>query len=236
MVNQVFDRTLTPVLVVEGDSALRTLFTALLTHHGYRVDCVADGAEALPRIERTPYRVLILDLGTAATGAGALRRIAETEPSLLQRTIVTTSMSPRDLARIDCSNAFAVVRKPFDIDDLLMKVHECASRGQSRRPRQPRMSSSQADDDREGHLDRSMLRFASALPILKETFRSSPLSDGEAFLRSELRRVAGELAQVLAQAASSSAGSDRARRYAALGNRALRIAGAEPSMPGERCH
>jgi DNA-binding NtrC family response regulator len=220
------DRSLSRVLVVEDDAALRTLFMALLTRHGYQVECVRDCDEALHRITRAAYAVVILDLVAAAAGADVLRRINEAEPALLQRTIITTGMAARELARLDCSLAFAVVRKPFDIDDLVAKVHACARGRESRRQHRTRVSSRQLEDDREAKLDRSMRRFASALPELNETFLSSPVCDGEAMLRGEMRRLAGELAQTLAAAAAADADRNRARRYALLGQNALRMAGA----------
>jgi DNA-binding NtrC family response regulator len=233
MSQRALDSPSLPILVVERDAALRTLFTALLTREGYRVDCVCDVDDALSRITRTAYAVIVLDVTAADGGTRLLRRLAAAEEDLLRRTIVTTGMTARELARFDSSAAFALVQKPFDISDLVAKVHECANRRESRRPHRAKAKARQLDDEREARLTLSMRRFAAAIPELSETFQSSPVCDGEAMLRGELRRVAGELASVLSAAAAVDTNTDRARRYALLGRNALRVARPRVSAPAD---
>ena len=49
-------------------------------------------------------------------------------PATLQRIIVTTGGSRNDLRKLDSSRVFALIRKPFDIHELLTKIGECSSR------------------------------------------------------------------------------------------------------------
>src|SRR5438477_11821581 len=90
------------ILVVDDDAALRTLFMALLTRHDFRVECVNDGAQALARLARSAYSVMLLDLMMPVTnGVDVMRKLAETKPSMLRRTIVTTSVTEREIAKIN---------------------------------------------------------------------------------------------------------------------------------------
>jgi DNA-binding response OmpR family regulator len=116
-----------PVLVVEDDEGLQTLFTALLARAGFRVECVSDGAQALERLARSAYSAVLLDLMMRGTnGFDVLHCLAETRPALLRRTIVTSGVSERELAKVDRGSVFAVIRKPFDIDFLIATVIACA--------------------------------------------------------------------------------------------------------------
>jgi two-component system, response regulator, stage 0 sporulation protein F len=50
------------ILVAEDDRGIQTLLTTILTREGFRVECVSDGAEAMHRLERSDYDVVLLDL------------------------------------------------------------------------------------------------------------------------------------------------------------------------------
>lgn len=52
------------VLVCEDDSAIRLLLDKLLTRRGLCVDSVPTGADALARLRREPYDLVLLDLLT----------------------------------------------------------------------------------------------------------------------------------------------------------------------------
>jgi CheY-like chemotaxis protein len=204
------------VLVVDDDEALRTLFLTLITRNGFRVECVNDGTQALARLARHSYAVILLDLMMPQTnGYDVLRELARTKPHLLRRTIVTTGVSERDLAKIDEKSVFAVLRKPFDINQLIATISDCARR-----------SNGEHDGTRGGHdearLDDSIRQFESALPELR-TLLATPACDGELILRSQLRRAVGELAGVIFAASSIPRDARRRERYQQLSRSASSI-------------
>jgi len=203
------------ILVVEDDEALRTLFLALLTRQGFRVECVPDGAQALERLARTSYSAVLLDLMMAGTnGFDVLLQLAETQPSLLRKVIVTTGVSKRDLDKIDADGVFAVLRKPFDIDVLVTTIQACA-----RQPARRRSVREAATG-----LDGSVLKFEAALPQLREMFLSDAGGDRELMLRHELRQVVGKLGGLFAAAASVESDAGRAQKYEELGRSASKLA------------
>jgi DNA-binding response OmpR family regulator len=206
------------VLVVEDDAALRTLFLALLTRAGLKVDCANDGAQAFEKLERRSYSVVLLDLMMpVVNGFDVLRQFSDTRPSMLQKTIVMTGVSQRELAKIDSRDVYAVLRKPFDIHALLSMIRACA---RSAEEREEREWAARGDE----LLDHSVRRFESAVPELRHVLAAVPISDRELQLRHELRRVVGKLGKVLTAAASVQYDNDRAGRYDQLGRTASRLA------------
>lgn len=212
------------VLVVEDDAALREMFLALLTHHGFQVDCVKDGSEALERLEGNhDYSVMLLDLMMPRTnGYDVLMRLQTTQPSRLRRTIITTGVSQRDLRRIDPNSVFAVLRKPFDIALLVSTINECAQQNRKHpRRRSRRGSGGDREDEAETTFDASVRRLASALPELRRILSDAACSERELMLRNELRRVVAQVATVLSTREQS-----RCRSVALA---AREIAGARPA-------
>jgi len=63
------------------------------------------------------------------TSGFELLDIVEAErPDTLQRIIVTTGVSSSDLQKLDSTRIFSLIRKPFDIHELLRKVGECSEK------------------------------------------------------------------------------------------------------------
>ncbi len=108
------------VLVVDDDQALRGLFTALLSRKGFSVDCVSDGRVAWEQLSRNAYSVILLDLMMPdVNGFELLERVRRDSPALLPRIIIMTGASQRALESLDTSRVWGLIRKPFDIDNLV---------------------------------------------------------------------------------------------------------------------
>lgn len=117
------------VLVVDDDAAIRQMFLTLLRRKGYAVESAHDGDEGLSLIRGGDYDTVILDLMMPRTSGFELLDILELEnPAAMQRIIVTTGASRNDLRNLDSSRIFALIRKPFDIHELLQKVGECSEK------------------------------------------------------------------------------------------------------------
>ena len=117
----------TSVLVVDDDQALRGLFTTLLSKNGFEVDTAADGRVAFDQIHRHNYSVILLDLMMpAVSGFELLARLERDSPALLEKVIVMTGASQRAVQDLDTSRVWGLIRKPFDIDDLVSSTVDCA--------------------------------------------------------------------------------------------------------------
>jgi len=112
------------ILVVDDDNAIRALLMTILRRRGLVVDVARNGADALERLDRCHYAVMLLDLMMPVmNGWEVLERIAKRENGSRPVIIVLTAGSePRDLP----SDLVAgTVRKPFDVDLLVDGVFAC---------------------------------------------------------------------------------------------------------------
>ena len=114
-------------LVIDDDLALRGLFTRLLGRRGFSVDCASDGRIAYDQLSRHNYSVILLDLMMPeVNGFELLERLERDSPALLERVIVMTGASHRFVEKIDTSRVWGLIRKPFDLDNLLSSTLACA--------------------------------------------------------------------------------------------------------------
>ena len=114
------------VLIVDDDSAIRELIATLLKHSGIDAEMVADGDAALRNIRYGQYDAIILDLMLPGTnGFEVLRDIKTNWPSMLPRVVVVTAASERTLGDFDRSGIRKLLRKPFDINELVGEVVGC---------------------------------------------------------------------------------------------------------------
>ncbi|HET7712957.1 MAG TPA: response regulator [Thermoanaerobaculia bacterium] len=106
----------TRVLVCEDDDGIRTLVEVLLRRRGFIVEPVKNGRAAIEVLFQDDFDLIVLDLLMPVVGGyEVLSFLRGTRPDLLDRVVVLTAFP----------NAFreplpiaAVVRKPFDIEEL----------------------------------------------------------------------------------------------------------------------
>jgi len=114
------------ILVVDDDDAIRTLLLTILRRRGLSVDTARHGAEALERLERCRYSVMLLDLMMPlVNGWQVLEQIGKYEPSLRPVVVVLTAgTEPLD---VDPNLVAGSIRKPFDVELLLDMITACLS-------------------------------------------------------------------------------------------------------------
>ena len=115
------------VLLLDDDPAMQRLIATVLRRAGLRVDIVSAGSQALEKIARADYDVLLLDLMTPTEGGvTVMRHLKKANPKLLRRVILVTA-SPESILRSVASDAAAVVHKPFEAEQLLATVSRVVS-------------------------------------------------------------------------------------------------------------
>lgn len=114
------------VLIVEDDPAIRRLVKMVLEREGYRVDIAADGLEAVLMLGVSEYDAIILDLMMPnLDGFTFMNTLAENDPARLRKIIVTSAASPTVIQDRMKGEPFAVLSKPFDIQQLAERVKSC---------------------------------------------------------------------------------------------------------------
>jgi two-component system OmpR family response regulator len=112
-----------PVLVVDDDAVVRRVICRALEDEGLQVMAAANGRLAIEQANRNPPALVVLDMSLPLLGgdavAAALRaRVGHALPIL----VITADGHPAEKAR--ALGAFAYLPKPFEMDELLARVHE----------------------------------------------------------------------------------------------------------------
>ena len=114
------------VLVVDDDAAIRGLFVALLRRVDVTVECASDGRVALELLALGSYDLIFLDLMMPrVNGFEVLDYLRLEKPSLLATVVVTTGIAERQLNRLDSEGVRGVLRKPFDIEQVVEHALAC---------------------------------------------------------------------------------------------------------------
>ena len=112
------DRPGKRILVVEHDALTRGAIKMLLEWEDYRVDCAADGEEALEllRVSEKPSLIL-LDVRMPGCDGWGFREEQRADPDLAHIPVVV--ISGAEAASLDAAGH---IRKPFEPTELLEQV------------------------------------------------------------------------------------------------------------------
>ena len=106
------------ILVVDDEPAIRALVAKIVERAGYRADVARDGADAIAKLEKHHYSVLIVDLMMPVMDGYAVvdwvKQHADHKPAI----IVVSAADSASLRRFDGSVVHSIIRKPFDVDML----------------------------------------------------------------------------------------------------------------------
>ena len=131
-------------LIVDDDRGLQGLFLTLLGREGFAVDSAPNGRLAFEYLKRRSYNVVLLDLMMPdVNGYELLNRIQRESPAVLRRVIVLTGVSQRELDQVDVRRVWDVIRKPFDIHELVGAARRCADGQPKRSAPRPQMQQAQ---------------------------------------------------------------------------------------------
>ena len=114
------------VLVVDDDRAIRDLVKRLVARYGFVIDTANDGADAWNQIAQNVYDAVLLDLMMPTmNGFDLVDRIREERPSLLPRIVIMTAFSRAGKMPV-VEGVHSILRKPFDITELLEHITDAA--------------------------------------------------------------------------------------------------------------
>ena len=115
------------VLVADDNEATCTLITALLQRE-FEVHIAGDGQEAIEKLRTRHFAAAVLDLRMPrVNGFEVLDHLQQVAPPFLRRVVVVTaSLTPADLARARSYSVAGIITKPFEIEELLAAVQQCA--------------------------------------------------------------------------------------------------------------
>ena len=109
------------ILIVEDDEATQLLLKAIVRRQNVSTVIASHGGEAIDLLRQRKFAAVILDLMMPAVpGQDVIEFVAAEMPSL--PIIVCTAAGPRQTANLDPRVVKVVIRKPFDIDEVLDAV------------------------------------------------------------------------------------------------------------------
>lgn len=114
------------VLVVEDDHATQNLLKTLLGRDGFEPMIVSNGAEALKAIEENDFAVIVLDLMMPKVSGHDVIDVLRQRPS--RPSIVICTAAGTTAEAFEPGMVSAVIRKPFDIEELSAAVLAAANR------------------------------------------------------------------------------------------------------------
>ena len=116
------------ILVVDDEPSMRTTLSILLKREGYQVSQAGNGVEALKKLEQGQYDMVLTDLKMeGADGMELLRQVKATDPhsEVLIFTAYGTVTSAVEAMKL---GAYDYIGKPFDEEELLLKVGRALER------------------------------------------------------------------------------------------------------------
>jgi len=118
------------ILLVEDDFAIRETIAEVLIAEGFEVTCAANGADALIRLDETPYRpdVILLDLMMPVMDGWEFRLAQRRDPRIAAIPVIVLSAGAGMESRLANLAASAFLPKPFELDHLLSTVERVARR------------------------------------------------------------------------------------------------------------
>lgn len=125
------------ILVVEDDRTIARFVELELTHAGYRVEKVADGAAALELIENDAPDLLVLDLMLPGIDGIEVARRIRASGSRLPILMLTARSETRDVVTGFEAGTDDYLRKPFEIPELLSRIAALLKRTAHERVGQP---------------------------------------------------------------------------------------------------
>lgn len=110
------------ILVVDDEEAMRKSLAAWLKKEGYRVDLAGSGAEALKKIAKIPFSLILLDIKMPGMdGLELLSRIKE-DDSKIMVVMITAYGSIESAVHAMKNGANDYLLKPFDPEEMLLLI------------------------------------------------------------------------------------------------------------------
>ena len=110
------------ILVIEDDAAISSLLRINLVYEGFEVECINDGSRAPARVREFGADLILLDL--MLPGQDGFRLLEALGPDRHAPVIVLTVLGQRsDKLRGFSLGVDDYVTKPFDLEELIARIH-----------------------------------------------------------------------------------------------------------------
>ena len=116
------------ILVADDDQAIRQLLTTIMRRERLEVDAVADGSEAIEKLQEHEYAVILIDLMMPRLdGFSVVDYLAKHPPHYKPVVLVISAYADQSVKEVDPNVVAGVIRKPFEVADIGAIVRLCAT-------------------------------------------------------------------------------------------------------------
>lgn len=127
------------VLVVDDDDAIRTLVTRVLRREHFAVEQASNGEEALATLRTHRYGAVVLDLMMpVVSGFEVVSYLNTHDDAGKPSVVIISAASERDMKKVESPCIHAVLRKPFELPELVAAVRACSEHTTSESPTEAR--------------------------------------------------------------------------------------------------
>ncbi len=127
---------MTTILIVDDEQSMRDFLKILLRKEGYSVETGANADDALHRLQKDTYDLVISDIRMPGmSGLDLLARIKETYADL-PVIMITAFASPDDAVSAMKNGAFDYISKPFNVDEIKTVIESATSQKKSSQSRE----------------------------------------------------------------------------------------------------
>lgn len=117
-------------LVIDPDVNLQSLLKVVLARDGFEVEVASDPKDGLQKAQSFFYDAVLLELMLPSTnGIELLEAIHNRRPDALRHVVVVSTAHQRLLREARTFPVHAVVRKPFDLAELIETVRTATRDG-----------------------------------------------------------------------------------------------------------
>ena len=112
------------ILVADDDAEILTVVGDLLSLHGHEVTLACDGAEAVEKLKKAPYDLLVIDRAMPRLDGLQAIRILRSAPAFkaLRIVMLTSANVTKEIDEAFAAGADGYVLKPLNIGAFLARV------------------------------------------------------------------------------------------------------------------
>jgi DNA-binding NtrC family response regulator len=110
------------ILVVDDEEHVRTLFSRVLRKEGYEVDCAASGTEAIEKLDRDSFDLVVTDLKMNGIDGLDLVRRGKTANQRLPFILISGYGTAQTAVSAAKEGADVFLMKPIDMTELRSAV------------------------------------------------------------------------------------------------------------------